>query len=212
MMMDYEDNESCMFDKLLNLSNDYEVECGRDDTVRETNRRYRKSNLISHKIVHVEIDPLHKSDREEWGTSHYHRYYNPVAAFELTVEWLVATGMILSELVASWARRSNQFGFHFVPVPGDPFTLPFTANSDPLRGPIFVPLNIKCLLGKERGEEEEEGEGDEASKRELFDEFPVESRGERIALFQVGQFVVHCASLLECLLLLTINSVVIKKN
>ena len=64
MMMDYEDDESCMFDKLINLSDTYEVECGRNDTFRKTNRLYRKSNTYSHKIVHVEIDPTRKSDRE----------------------------------------------------------------------------------------------------------------------------------------------------
>ena len=30
-------------------------------------------------------------------------------------------------------------------MPGDPFALPFTDNSDPLRGPVFVPLLVDCL-------------------------------------------------------------------
>ena len=47
--------------------------------------------------------------------------------------------------VSGWARKAGQNGFHFLPVPGDPFALPFTPNSDPLRGPIFVPLNVDAL-------------------------------------------------------------------
>lgn len=33
-----------------------------------------------------------------------------------------------------------------VPIPHDPLALPFSNKSDPLRGPIFVPLDIECLL------------------------------------------------------------------
>lgn len=33
-----------------------------------------------------------------------------------------------------------------VPIPADPLALPFTPKSDPLRGPIYVPLNEEPLL------------------------------------------------------------------
>lgn len=33
-----------------------------------------------------------------------------------------------------------------VPIPADPLALPFTEKSDPLRGPIYVPLNEEPLL------------------------------------------------------------------
>ena len=46
--------------------------------------------------------------------------------------------------VMNWARKAGPC-FHLIPVPGDPFALPFTPGSDPLRGPIFVPMNIGCL-------------------------------------------------------------------
>ena len=50
--------------------------------------------------------------------------------------------------VAHWGRKAATCGFHFLPVPKDPFALPFSPNSDPLRGPIFVPLNVNCLMTK----------------------------------------------------------------
>jgi hypothetical protein len=31
-----------------------------------------------------------------------------------------------------------------IPIPGDPFALP-SQNSDPIRGPIFIHLNMECL-------------------------------------------------------------------
>lgn len=34
-----------------------------------------------------------------------------------------------------------------VPIPADPLALPFTLKSDPLRGPIYIPLNAEPLLG-----------------------------------------------------------------
>lgn len=33
-----------------------------------------------------------------------------------------------------------------IPIPSDLLALPFTAKSDPLRGPIFIPLDTECLL------------------------------------------------------------------
>lgn len=32
-----------------------------------------------------------------------------------------------------------------IPVPHDPLALPYSNKSDPLRGPMFIPLNISCL-------------------------------------------------------------------
>ena len=32
-----------------------------------------------------------------------------------------------------------------MPIPFDPFALPTAPDSDPLRGPIFVALNVACL-------------------------------------------------------------------
>ena len=45
------------------------------------------------------MDPSHKSDREEWAIARYHGNYNTSGAFELEVQWLVATGCIMGELV-----------------------------------------------------------------------------------------------------------------
>ena len=55
-----------------------------------------------YKVVNVDIDPINqKSEREEWGTAKYHGNYNPTAAFEMELQFLVATGAIVGDLVSA---------------------------------------------------------------------------------------------------------------
>jgi hypothetical protein len=49
---------------------------------------------------------------------------------------------VLRLKIYAWARKASTCGFHLIPVPVDPFALPELIQSDPLRGPIFVPLNV----------------------------------------------------------------------
>ncbi|CAL1534400.1 unnamed protein product [Lymnaea stagnalis] len=105
---------------------------------------YYKATLL-HKYTNVEVDPQQKSDRNEFAIARYHAYYSPKCAFELELQWMVATGCIMGDLVYAYARRASLCGFHLIPVPCDPFALPYTDNSDPLRGPIFVPLNMEAF-------------------------------------------------------------------
>jgi hypothetical protein len=53
--------------------------------------------------------------------------------------------VLFSLQVTTWGRKAQACGFHLLPVPGDPFALPSAPDSDPLRGPIFVPLDIASL-------------------------------------------------------------------
>nr|XP_022339565.1 GATOR complex protein DEPDC5-like isoform X4 [Crassostrea virginica] len=105
----------------------------------------QQSATLIHKYVRVDVDGNNKSDRPEWASARYHAYYSPNAAFELQLQWMVATGPILQDLVTTWGRKAQACGFHLLPVPGDPFALPSAPDSDPLRGPIFVPLDIASL-------------------------------------------------------------------
>ena len=56
-----------------------------------------------------------------------------------------------------------------MPIPADPLAEPFVDKSDPLRGPILIPLDIECL---------------KQHRINLFDEFKKETWPERILLFQ----------------------------
>ena len=55
---------------------------------------------IQHKYVNVDVDVNNKSDRPEWATAKYHAYFSPKCAFELHLQWMVATGCLLGELVS----------------------------------------------------------------------------------------------------------------
>jgi hypothetical protein len=56
-----------------------------------------------------------------------------------------------------------------VAIPADPMAEPFIEKSDPLRGPIFVPLNVDCLM---------------QNRNHLFEEFKKDTWSERMLLFQ----------------------------
>jgi hypothetical protein len=78
---------------------------------------------------------------------------------------------IISELLHNWAVKSQKFGFSLMPVPSDPFALPITLNSDPVRGPIFIELDTDCLL-------------DDTNLSNIFEKFPEKSREQRLFLFR----------------------------
>ncbi|XP_030380275.1 GATOR complex protein Iml1 isoform X3 [Scaptodrosophila lebanonensis] len=117
---------------------------------------------------HLEIDVNQKSDRMEWGHVKHHTVMQPGFAFELVVEWVTSSGPIVSDLIAGWMRKANQCGYQLVSVPADPMAEPFTEKSDPLRGPIFIPLCVTFLP-------------DGAS---LFSEFAEESKADRMLFLQ----------------------------
>ena len=52
------------------------------------------------KTAYVDVSSCGRTDRVEWGNARYHAHYHPGAAFELELQWLVATGSILGELVS----------------------------------------------------------------------------------------------------------------
>lgn len=98
-----------------------------------------------YKQTHLEVDISQKSDRIEYGHVKYHHTMKPGYAFEIVVQWVTASGPIVYDLIYGWRRKAQQCGFQLVSVPSDPLAEPFTEKSDPLRGPIFIPLNINCL-------------------------------------------------------------------
>ncbi|XP_030024753.1 GATOR complex protein Iml1 isoform X7 [Manduca sexta] len=134
------------------------------------------SDLPLYKRTHLDIDVSNKSDRIEWGHARYQATFRPDQAYEMCIQWAVASGNIVAELLLGWARKAQNCRLQMVPIPADPLALPFTLKSDPLRGPIYVPLNVEPLL---------------RNKTALFEGFPEDTWLERLFLFQeaiVGRF------------------------
>ncbi len=102
------------------------------------------------KIVNVDVDSQKKSTRIEWASALYRSCYHPLCAFEIEIYWKMATGQLLAELINNWTKKAFKFNYHLVPGPVDPFATPFETRSDPLRGYIYIPLNIKALIQDEK--------------------------------------------------------------
>jgi DEP domain-containing protein 5 len=132
---------------------------------------FEKRNIDGtlYKQAHLEVDTLNKSDRVEWGHARYNREMIPGTAFEITVQWITASGPIVQELVKRWDTKAQACGFQLISIPADPLAEPFIEKSDPLRSPIFIPLNIKSLLSR---------------KNHLFEDFSKETWDERMIFFQ----------------------------
>ncbi|XP_053676014.1 GATOR complex protein Iml1 [Anopheles nili] len=124
---------------------------------------------LLYKQTHLEIDIGGKSDRIEWGHARYHQRMVPGRAYEIVVQWITASGPIVYDLIYGWCRKAQPCGFQLVTIPADPLAEPFTEKSDPLRGPIFIPLDIDCL---------------KQHRSCLFQEFPKETWPARLLLFQ----------------------------
>ncbi|XP_065362330.1 GATOR complex protein Iml1 isoform X3 [Calliphora vicina] len=125
-------------------------------------------NHKTYRHSHLEIDVNQKSERMEWGHVKYHTVMQTGFAFEIVVQWVTSSGPIVWDLINGWIRKANQCNYQLVPVPADPMAEPFTEKSDPLRGPIFIPLATQHLNNGVN----------------LFEEFSEETRADRMLLFQ----------------------------
>ncbi|KAG0727981.1 GATOR complex protein DEPDC5 [Chionoecetes opilio] len=129
----------------------------------------RRGRFKLYRTGHLDLDCNNRSDRIEWGHIKHHSVFHPHQAHELIIQWLCATGTIVTDLMVTWQRKAQACGLHLFPVPSDPLALPYSLNSDPLRGPILVPLTVSCLT---------------LPGTELFAQFPADSWGRRMHLFQ----------------------------
>ncbi|KAK0165545.1 hypothetical protein PV328_004052 [Microctonus aethiopoides] len=125
--------------------------------------------VSAYKHTHFDIDLNNKSDRIEWGHLRYQSIFKVDHAYELVVQWLASSGSIVADLLFSWQRKAKMCEIHMVPIPTDLLALPYTSKSDPLRGPIFIPLNAECII---------------ADKQYLFQEFREDTYAQRMFLLQ----------------------------
>ncbi|XP_066583713.1 GATOR complex protein Iml1 isoform X2 [Prorops nasuta] len=126
-------------------------------------------NVPPYKHTHLDIDINNKSDRVEWGHLRYQSVFKADHSYELVTQWVASSGSIVADLIFVWQRKAQMCGIQMVPIPSDLLALPFTLKSDPLRGPIFVPLHTECLM---------------SNKRYLFEEFREDTYAQRLFLFQ----------------------------
>ncbi|KZC10817.1 DEP domain-containing protein 5 [Dufourea novaeangliae] len=141
-----------------------------------------------YKHTHLDIDLNNRSDRIEWGHLRYQSIYKVDHSYELVVQWVASSGSIVADLIFVWQRKAQMCGIQMVPIPSDLLALPFTLKSDPLRGPIFIPLNTERLT---------------TNKQQLFEEFREETYAQRLFLFQ--EAIVQRFGFIPCLIESTEN-------
>lgn len=66
------------------------------------------NSVPAYKQTHLEVDIGNKSERIEWGHARYHSVYSVDQAFELVIEWVAASGSIISELVRYFKNLLNK--------------------------------------------------------------------------------------------------------
>lgn len=93
----------------------------------------------------MDIDTRTGDNRVEWVHLRYHNIFDPGQAYEIDLDWMVCTSHTIADTVAQWARKAVTNSLHMVPIPHDPFALPFEGRADPLRGPIYINLKLECL-------------------------------------------------------------------
>ncbi|XP_014598168.1 PREDICTED: DEP domain-containing protein 5 isoform X2 [Polistes canadensis] len=141
----------------------------RDDLDLTSFLEEKELNGPPYKHTHLDIDINNKSDRIEWGHLRYQSVYMIDHSYELVVQWVASSGSIVADLIFIWQRKAQMCGIQMIPIPSDLLALPFTLKSDPLRGPIFIPLDTECLM---------------ANKQFLFEEFREDTYAQRLFLFQ----------------------------
>lgn len=103
---------------------------------KKSNFRYTYLNLTNTK---------QNNSHHEWGHLMYETELDGESAFEMTMQWTVASGLAIADLLLNTARKAFSHNLALFPVPRDAFALPITLNSDPVRGPIFIQLNTNSL-------------------------------------------------------------------
>ncbi len=131
----------------------------------------RFDQMLNYKSCNLDMDISGKSDRIEWGHLRYQSVFYPDASLEFIFQWVVCTGPLVAELLQNWLRKAQNCGVNLVPIPCDPFALPMSHKADPLRAPIFVPLNISAL---------------NMNGKTFLEEYPPDSWPQRLLLFQVS--------------------------
>lgn len=131
----------------------------------------RYERMLQYKSCNLEMDISNKSDRIEWGHLRYQSVLYHDASLEFIFQWVVCTGPLVAELLQNWLRKAQNCGVNLVPIPCDPFALPMSHKADPLRAPIFVPLNLAALS---------------SDGQSFLNNYPQNSWPQRLLLFQVS--------------------------
>ncbi|KAK4471525.1 hypothetical protein MN116_004945 [Schistosoma mekongi] len=109
---------------------------------------FQEIDQILRKSCLCDLDGPNNDGPVEWAHCVYDANYHPTCAFSIELQWLVITGGRMAELVSLWHQKAGTANLHFFPVPCYPFgnLNADLSDKDPLRKPIFLPVNISVLM------------------------------------------------------------------
>ncbi|CAH8620105.1 unnamed protein product [Dicrocoelium dendriticum] len=106
-----------------------------------------ESDGVLRKTCVCDFDDPSADGRVEWAHCVYDANYHPCHGYSIEFQWVVAAGARLSELINIWHHRASTNNFHFFPAPCFPFGYSeIRSDADPLRIPVFVPMDLTALL------------------------------------------------------------------
>ncbi|KAH8876485.1 GATOR complex protein DEPDC5 [Schistosoma japonicum] len=109
---------------------------------------FQEIDQILRKSCLCDLDGPNNDGPVEWAHCVYDANYHPTCAFSIELQWLVVSGGRMAELVSLWHQKAGTANLHFFPVPCYPFghLNADLSDKDPLRKPIFLPVNVSVLM------------------------------------------------------------------
>jgi DEPDC5-like protein len=128
------------------------------------------------------VFPTAKSNgRLQWVNLSHDDEYTPGVAFQLELQWLVATGRVVDAFMQTLIRNAKRYGFLLIQAPLD-----VDLRANPFLNPIFIPLRATAAT-----ELESEGRSEAESVPELLSSVdPAAHLAEPVPLSRIGRHVV----------------------
>ncbi|VDD86163.1 unnamed protein product [Enterobius vermicularis] len=77
----------------------------------------------------------------EWGKMNFSSTYSQDAAYNFSLQWYMATGQTVAELIRQWCSKATNCQHNLFPIPTVPIPCYADPLSLPLRRPIAIPFN-----------------------------------------------------------------------
>ncbi|XP_075243259.1 GATOR1 complex protein DEPDC5-like isoform X2 [Convolutriloba macropyga] len=110
------------------------------------------------KVACKSVDRKRWSERYEYCYCAYNALYHPLAAFQIELQWLTASGPLLANMIKELSRKAEQCQMTLVPIPLDPFAANGGDKGEgggggsemnklsPLCKPCFIKVDMTDLL------------------------------------------------------------------
>ncbi|KAF9172402.1 vacuolar membrane-associated protein iml1 [Mortierella sp. AD011] len=93
------------------------------------------------KAITIDVDPNKRSDRRETAILHYELAHNIKHCYHFQLHWLGCTARLIEDMLQSWGRTAERYGFRLIEVPLDQNSQSRAFN--PFESPIPIKLALR---------------------------------------------------------------------